>query len=221
MDIVVYVASGIILLAFIISLVIRHERKRREALRLTAQTLGYGYTRKMELEGIGKAEMFHLFNIGHSKQIRNFMKREESGFRQLIYEYQYTTGGGQNSHTAIQTVFQFESERLKLPAFIIRPENIFHKIGQSFGYKDIDFDAYPEFSKKTLLRGEDETTIRKLFNQEIVEIFKIGKGLVVEGKDQMMICYRSAKRIKPDRLRVEAEQMQNLYHTFIRRCEYI
>lgn len=221
MDIAVYITAGVAVVAFIIYLVIRRERKRREELQLAAQTLGYQYTQKIGMEAVGEAKSFHLFNTGHSKRIRNMMVREETDIRSLIYDYQYTVGGGRNSHTFIQTVFQFESGRLKLPVFVLRPENIFHKIGQSFGYKDIDFDAYPEFSKKTLLRGEDETAIRKLFSQDLIERLTPEKGLIVEAGGPVLIFYHSSKRVKPDNLRTGEEKMQMLCHAFIRRCEYM
>lgn len=219
MDEMFFIPVGIVVVGLIVYLIIRHEKKRREALRERAQTLGFTYTKKAGLDEIGKAREFHLFNVGHSKRIRNLMARGADSTQTRIYDYRYTTGGGQHSHTHMQTVFQFESSRLKLPAFIIRPENIFHKIGKSFGYKDIDFEAYPEFSKKYLLRGEDEEAIRKLFNQELIIRFEAKKGLIVEGKGPLLICYRSSKRVRPDDLWIMYESMQALCKMFIQRCE--
>ena len=150
MDLTIYIAAGVGIVALIVYLVIRYERKRREAMKTTAQMLGFQYEQKAGMDAAGEAEAFHLFHVGHSKKIRNLMTRDDGTVRNRIYDYQYTTGGGQNSHTAIQTVFHFESQRLNLPAFILRPENVFHKIGKTFGYKDINFDAYPDFSNKIL-----------------------------------------------------------------------
>ena len=215
------VPVSLVIVAGIIALVIRYDKKRREALKEKAMTLGFSYTPKTGVSEIKSAQEFHLFNIGHSRRIKNMMQRTSEGMQSAIYDYQYTTGGGQNSHTSVQTVFQFESERLRLPAFILRPENIFHKIGQSFGYQDIDFESFPEFSKRYLLRGKDESDIRKLFNQAIISFFEQEKGIVVEGKGQIIICYRSGKRVKPDDLFEMIEKMRRIYNLFLQRCDYL
>jgi hypothetical protein len=219
MDLMLLIPVGFACLVLVVYLIIRREKKRREALREKAQMLGFTYTQKAELNEIGKAGEFHLFNIGHSKRIRNLLERDDGGVQTWLYDYRYTTGGGKHSRTHVQTVFQFESAHLKLPAFILRPENVFHKIGQSFGYRDIDFEPFPEFSRRYLLRGEDEAAIRKLFNQELIARFEAEKALIVEGKGPLLICYRSSKRVRPDDLWTMYESMQVLCKMFIRRCE--
>lgn len=221
MDLMILISVSIAFIILIVALIIQREKKRRVAMREKAQMLGFTYTQKAGLNAAGKAREFHLFNIGHSKRIRNLMKRGDDGLQTWLYDYQYTTGGGQHSHIHVQTVFHFESAHLKLPAFILRPEKVYHKIGQSLGYKDIDFEPFPEFSRKYLLRGEDESAIRKLFNRELIGWFEAEKALIVEGKGLFLICYRSSKRVRPDDLWTMYESMLSLCRIFIRRCEYM
>ena len=221
MDPWIIVPVSIIVIVCIIMIVIRIERIRRAALKEKAMTLGFSYTPKAGVSEIISAQEFHLFNIGHNRKIKNMMQRTSDGMETRIYDYQYTTGGGQSSHTHIQTIFQFQSERLRLPSFILRPENVFHKIGQSFGYQDIDFESFPEFSDRYLLRGNDEALIRKLFNQEVITFFKSEKGIVVEGNNHVLIAYRTHKRVKPDDLFECYEKMRQIFSLFLRRCDYV
>lgn len=221
MDQIIWVIGGIAVIGLIIFLILYYEKKRREDLQEKAQMLGLTFSQKAEMNEVGNAMEFHLFHAGHTKRIRNMMTKEGDGMQIRIYDYRYTTGGGQHSHIHSQTVFQFESSKLKLPAFILRPENIFHKIGKSFGYQDIDFEASPDFSKKYLLKGDDESAVRKLFSQEVISRFEFEKGLIVEGKGPLLICYRSSKRVKPDDLWSVFEKMQTLCGTFIHRCLYL
>jgi len=72
----ILIPVGIAFVVLVVYLIIRQEKKRREALREKAQTLGFTYTQKAVLNEIGKAREFHLFNIGHSKRIRNLLKRD-------------------------------------------------------------------------------------------------------------------------------------------------
>ncbi|MBN2414668.1 hypothetical protein JXO52_02450 [bacterium] len=217
----VYIFAGIAAVIIVVVLFVsRQEKKRREALRMQAQTYGFAYTEKAELEWIGEAGHLHLFTLGHRRRIHNLMFRDSVALAIRVFDYQFTVGGGQNSHTYRQTVFQFDSGGLHLPPFIIRPENVFHKIGKAFGYQDINFDAFPEFSSIYLLRGENEEMIRRIFNQEIIDMFVREKGLIVEGKGPVMICYRSGKRVKPEELGITLEHMQTLAQAFVRRCAY-
>ena len=111
-----------------------------------------------------------------------------------IMDYQFTTGGGKNSSTFRQTVIVFESDELQLPSFSLRPENFFHKIGSAFGYQDIDFDSFPEFSKNYLLRGINEQAVRDTFNYDILSYCERQKNLCLEGVDKRLIYYQSGKR---------------------------
>ena len=115
-------------------------------------------------------------------------------------DYKFTTGGGKSSHTWYQTVLVIESDKLQLPRFVLRPENIFDKIGSIFGKKDINFETAPVFSKRYLLRGDNEEAIRSLFNARVLEYFKQHLGVSAEGDRVKLIYYRTSKRVSPDKI---------------------
>lgn len=70
------------------------------------------------------------------------------------------------------------------------------------GYKDIDFDRNPEFSKRYLLKGPDETAIRKLFTPDILHYFEKRTGTInVETDKNTIIAYTSGRRVNPKDLR--------------------
>ncbi|MFC1545526.1 hypothetical protein ACFL44_02425 [Gemmatimonadota bacterium] len=220
-SLIVIVLAGAVLIALIVRLILKYRYKRRDAFQEQAQMLGFSFTSQAEMDQIGEAGTLHLFSMGHGKKIRNLMTRIDSGMHTHVYDYRYTTGGGQHSQTHNQTVFQFQIPRMHLPAFTIRPENVFHKIGQSFGYMDIDFEDHPEFSKRYLLRGEDEAAVRSLFSQEVITRFESENGIIVEGKGSLMICYRSSRRVRPDDLWTGYESMQTLVQMFARQSRYL
>ena len=118
----------------------------------------------------------------------------------FVFDYRYTTGGGNNSHTWRQTVILFESDQMQLPKFALRPENVFHKIGQVFGYQDIDFHSHPEFSKRYLLRGESEGDIREIFSSEVRSFYETDGKLSTEAAGKQLIHYRAGKRVDPEKL---------------------
>ena len=109
--------------------------------------------------------------------------------------------GGENK-TIVQTVICFHSSQLSLPDFSMRPEEWHHKLRSKLGYQDIDFELHPtaaEFSKKYLLRGKDEQTIRALFTDTVLTFFAAHPDKVcVEGSDDQLIWYQPGKIIEPE-----------------------
>ena len=75
----------------------------------------------------------------------------------------------------------------------MRPENLGDKIVGWFRGNDIDFDTHPEFSKRFLLNGEDETAVRNLFTPQVMEYFEAKKTLSAEAIGQTLLIYRQGK----------------------------
>ncbi len=48
------------------------------------------------------------------------------------------------------------------------------------GYKDIDIDAHPDFSKRFYLSGKNEEKIRAFFTDELILFFEINKQYHIE-----------------------------------------
>lgn len=119
----------------------------------------------------------------------------------MIFDYKYTTGDGEDSKDHRQTVAVFQLAGKTLPGFLLKPENLLHKIGSVFGYKDIDFEESPEFSRRYLLRGDDEKAVRSLFKPWVLSFFEQKPGWSVEGRGPWLVIYRQDKRLNPERFR--------------------
>lgn len=191
-----------LVIAFIISQ-IRSTKARTEALQKIATMMNLTYRKDSDLTSELEATGFRLFRQGHSKKTSHVLTGLAGQIAIKIFDYRYRTGGGKNTHTSVQTVILMTSQRLDLPSFELQPENIFHKIGQVFGMKDIDFPMFPDFSKHYLLRGRDEEAVRNLFKTYVLEYFNRNKGLHLEGSANTLILYRSGKRISPQSLEAE------------------
>jgi hypothetical protein len=176
------------------------EKQRTEALAAAAQAMGFAFEPVGDLDVMKGFGDLPLYNRGHSKRVSNVMSGK-AGERELkLFDYRYTTGGGKNSHTFSQTVALFPQGAAGLPDFVLAPENILHKIGQMFGYQDIDFDSSPDFSSHYLLRGPDEMAIRSAFGAAALAYFGQERGWHVELAGGNIGIYRSGKRCKPEEL---------------------
>jgi hypothetical protein len=179
----------------------RYERERIEALGRMCSEMGFAFDPVGELSAFRALADFPIYDRGHSKRVKNVMTGRIDGREVRLFEYQFTTGGGKNRHTAIQTVALFPRGGTGLPDFTLAPENVLHRVGQMFGYQDIDFDSYPDFSSQYLLRGADEPAIRAAFSPMAISYLEQQRGWTVEVKAESVAIYRAGKRCKPADLR--------------------
>ena len=207
---IVMFGGSIALVGGIIFLVRYAAKKRKEALMALATEMGLQFSAVQDEDLLEKMKMFSLFNKGRARKMRNVMTTETDVARLSIFDYQYTTGGGESSHTYRQTVVALESEALVLPVFSLRPEGFFHKLGAAIGMQDIDFENHPEFSDSFVLTGSDEQAVRSFFDAKLLEHFVQQKGSCVEGASGMFIYFRSGQR-KPEEIREFMNQGYMMY----------
>src|ERR1044072_683726 len=169
----------VFIIALVIGLVIYNSKKEKErtlAMQQVAQQMGWAFAPVAQLNMIPHTGYFNLFNNGHSKGIKNMIYGEINGVKAAVFDYRYTVGHGKNSHTYIQSVLYFETPKLQLPMFTLSPENFMHRFISALGYQDIDFAQRPEFSKRYLLRGQDEQAIRRTFADHILAFYEANLG---------------------------------------------
>jgi hypothetical protein len=174
------------------------EQQRLEQLRAVARRMGFSFSAQAEPSLWGRVESFHLFSQGRSRRVHNVMRRQIHDIDVTLFDCKYTTGSGKHSHTHYRTVMLFETARLKLPRFTLRPEGFFHRVANKLGSQDIDFEAHPVFSDDYLLQGPDEARIRHLFDDEALLYYTRHQGLCSEGDGQRLVFYRGSRRVEPE-----------------------
>ncbi len=194
------VAAGILIAVIALLLGRRAARQRREGFTATAMQIGFSFESAGAPFSPSEVTKFHLFTTGHSKEFHNILRGRTDGKDVLIFDYRYITGGGKTQSTHQQTVAAFRLEGANLPSFQLQPENLLHKLSAVFGYQDIDFPEHPEFSRRYLLRGQNEAAVRALFSASLIDAFESLSPETrwsVEGTENWLLVYRQGKRIKP------------------------
>jgi len=219
-DELIFTIIGIVFSIFFVGLLIlifwRKGKKRTEQFALISAELKLNFFPKGSTSLFERLKPFYLFSKGRSRKIKNLMEGEANKVELAIFDYQYTTGGGENSHTYRQSILFFRSPKLYLPDFSLRPENVFHKIGGAFGYKDIDFETHPIFSKSYLLRGDNEAAIRGLFNNKLLNFIQSQQKISIEGSGDQLIFYRNKNRVKPEEVESFMEEGFQVFGQFLR-----
>jgi hypothetical protein len=210
----------IVILLFIVGSLIliflRIGKKRTEQFALISAELKLNFFPKGTTSLFERLKPFHLFSKGWSRKIKNLMEGEANKVELAIFDYQYTTHGGQHPQTHRQSLLFIRSPKLNLPDFSLRPENVFHKIGSAFGDKDIDFETHPIFSKSYLLRGDNEAVIRGLFNNELLNFIQSQQKISIEGSSDQLIFYRHKNRVKPEEVESFMEEGFQVFDQFLR-----
>ena len=219
-DELIFTIIGIVFFIFFVGLLImifwRKGKKRTEQLALISAELKLNFFPKGSTSLFERLKPFHLFSQGWSRKIKNLMEGEANKVELAIFDYQYTTHGGQHPQTHRQSLLFIRSPKLNLPDFSLRPENVFHKIGSAFGDKDIDFETHPIFSKSYLLRGDNEAAIRGLFNNKLLNFIQSQQKISIEGSGNQMIFYRHRNRIKPEEVESFMEEGFQVFDQFLR-----
>lgn len=191
--------------------------KHTETMRSLASEIGFGFELKDDSGTRAFLESFKLFRHGISKKIHNIVRRRDpSTFEEtLVFDYQYTISSGKSSRTFYQTVYMVYSKTFALPHFYMVPEKWYHQLGKVFGIDDIDFVAYPRFSKQYFLKGDDTEFIQHTFNQEkILDLFGREKGYSLEGCNYVFILYRHNKLLPIKQIREMIRVGEKVSHVF-------
>ncbi|MDE0866564.1 MAG: hypothetical protein OSA98_22510 [Rubripirellula sp.] len=182
------------------------KKERTKQLGLVTQNFGLPFVPTSDNTTLSRLGNFHLFQVGaESIECTNVLEADADEVKMVFFDYSYTivsSGSGNTSRTTYrQSILHFCSPSLRLPKFFVRPEGLLHKIGSAFSYQDIDFQTHPTFSRKYLLRGEDEAQIRELFNDNVLTFFETQTKISVEANSDQFVMYRPKKLIKPDELK--------------------
>jgi hypothetical protein len=213
---IVYIIIGVILVFILVKLLWDplFGKKRMKALSWWAQVNGFMFSEKGDALPQDSQGEFQLFSQGHSRSMRNVLTGTFNKIPCMIFDYQYVTGGGKNSHVWRQTVIALQSAQGRLPGFALRPENLFDKIGDKIIHKDIDFPAYPDFSKRYYLRGENAESVRQIFTDQAVRYFEDHPGLSVEGSGARLIFYRQSKMVTVENIQDFLQQGFEVFSLF-------
>ena len=190
-----FFVAAVVVLASILLWAWLHEKQRRAALEAAATELGLTYAPDDGGFDLNRLDACRLLTLGRRGRARHMMRGRIDDVGVAIFDYQYATGSGRSTRTSRQTVAAFDIGMADLPRFELRPENLLHKLGQTMGMRDIDFEDFPVFSSKYLLRGDDEARIRQRVRIEVSEHLDAHGGWSIEGGEGWIIFYRANQRV--------------------------
>ena len=185
---------------------------RENSLRELARRAGFQFSAADDYGLHHYLEDFRLANRGRRREISNILRRQTDLLEHdaFLFDYSYQDYG--SKHATRQTVFFVQSRHMTLPGLRLQPETLAHKLGELFGYDDIDFVRFPKFSKQYRLTGDDEEYIRHHFTDDVLNYFTLNKGWSVEGIGYYLVVYKRG-------MLLPSEEALHLFHRGMTVCQ--
>jgi len=151
----------------------------------------------------GYLKKFHFFEIRPIERKSNCLKGifKDGDVSWEITDVTFSEGAAFTAETFNTTVMVLELPR-KIPVFAMEKERVIEKIIDRIkaysGYTDIGFEMYPDFSKKFLISGNDESEIRAFFTEEIIRFFETKQIYHIESNGDSLIIFDKIKLARTD-----------------------
>ncbi len=146
---------------------------------------------------------FHFFEIRPIERKSNCLTGtfKNLGVSWEIADVVFNEGAAFTAETFYMTLMVLKLNK-KIPVFTMEKEGIFEKIFDRMmaftGYKDVDFEMYPNFSKKFLIMGKEESEIRSFFTAEIIRFFEKNQIYHLESNGEALIIFDKIKLARTD-----------------------
>ena len=146
---------------------------------------------------------FHFFEVRPIERKENCLQGTFKGsdVSWEITDVTFNEGAAFTAETFYTTLMVLRLNK-KIPVFTMEKEGLFEKIIDKVialtGYKDIDFEMYPDFSKKFLLKGKEETEIQSFFTPEIIKFFENHQIYHLESNGEALIIFDKIKLARTD-----------------------
>lgn len=175
---------------------------RQVRLQNLANENDYQYARKVDWN-TSYLKKFHFFEIRPIERKSNCLW---GSFKDLkvsweISDVTFSDGAAFSAETFYTTVMVLKLNK-KMPVFAMEKEGLFEKIFDRVialtGHKDIDFEMYPNFSKKFLITGTNEAEIRSFFTKELIHFFENKQIYHLESNGEALLIFDKIKLARTD-----------------------
>ncbi len=175
---------------------------RQVRLQNLANEKDYVFNPKVEWD-TAYLKKFHFFEIRPIERKSNTVKGTFKGLNMSweISDVTFNEGDAFSAETFNTTLMVLQLNK-QIPVFTMEKEGLFEKIFDRVmaltGFKDIDFEMYPDFSKRFLITGKEEAKIREFFTDELIRFFENHQIYHIESNGEAIIIFDKIKLARTD-----------------------
>lgn len=152
-----------------------HEKKRRDAMQLLAESMGFRFDAGPDESHDEDYAQFGIFRRGHSRVAKNTMSGSIELFGRRCraqagdFRYRVTSGSGKNRSTRTYNFsYVIVHPPWPSPSLLVRPEGMLDKVKGTFGFDDIDFES-EEFSRAFWVESSDKRFAYDVLHPRMME----------------------------------------------------
>ncbi len=166
--------------------------KRRQMLRAWARKRRFRFSPEKRKD---YQSLFSALKKGHSRYGCNVVSGQWQGRKVEFFDYHYTTGHGKNSHQHSLSAVLVHSPQTR-GKLLIRPEGLFDKVSDFFGFDDIDFES-EEFSRKFFVKSPDKKWAYAILHAKAIECLLPHHGYTIEFQYGKVLLTKRQKTFQP------------------------
>lgn len=200
-----------VLVAFVVSTVyqIRHRKKHKTDLQALAARHGWQFYETFDFPFLRELAHYTGKNekgvfgetLGNPLIVKpkNVIQGNMHGRSFAVFEQTYRTGH-ERTYDVSQTLFAVEVRDMNLPLFCLEPDSFEKFLSFNFKRLDIDFHTHPNFSRQYLLYGQDERTIRNLFQPPVLAFYEQYPLFTTVAGGKYLVIYQGGHVCEPNEI---------------------
>ncbi len=162
--------------------------KRQEALKAYMEELGWDF-RAESIHRSPDLEYFPLFRTKTIDHVFNRCEGRDDGIRYKLFDVEYYEGVFIAKQVFRTTVLVIHMDR-EMPRFTLDKEGLFHRAAELIGFSYIELEAYPDFSRRFLLKGDNERAIKGFFERGLVRFFESNPYYHVQSTYESLLIFK-------------------------------
>ncbi|MBA6155232.1 SulP family inorganic anion transporter [Tenacibaculum sp. S7007] len=155
--------------------------KRQKSIQSIGNDLGWNYKRLPKVP-VTIIPHFGYFKTRQINKISNLLSNESC----TLFDVEFSEGE-LIAKQVVKATMMFINIDKNVPEFTLDKEGIFEYIYHFAGFKDINIDNHPDFSKRFYLSGKEATEIKQFFSDELVLFFESNKYYHIEGNEKGLL----------------------------------
>lgn len=174
---------------------------RQERFRKWARENGWSYQAEQD-RNTSYLRKFQFFETRPIERKSNVLRGEDpaSGLRWMISDITFDEGALMATEV-YNTTAEIIYLPFSIPRFVLEKEGwfdkVFDRVLEMSGQRDIDFQLFTRFSKRFLLKGEDEAAIRDFFTPELIRFLEKREIYHIESNGEALLIF---KYLRPARV---------------------
>lgn len=188
---------GLLLVALIVTTRIATKREKKFAVSIKQFISKHSFVEEGDVYSEISKHGFSLIDRASGNygdyETTNVLRKLKGNDELFIFDFQYTPKYADKSTASNLATIRAVLIKLKVREilhFDILPESIYEKVKQVFGSCDIDFEKYPVFSKKYVLKNYEADSLETTFPEGLIQYLERKDGIFIEARKKYLLIYK-------------------------------